>query len=104
MICAAVPESVSVPLPFAPAEMVAPPDKLTLTTPLVTLNCVVLKLPSGSLADTPVMVNGVSSAMVCTPGTTLTGARLFRPKSMAKLLEAIWVTSALAFSAPPAVV
>ncbi len=76
LICAWVPDSVSVPLPLAPAEMVAPPARLTLTVPLATESCVVERLPSTSFTLTPVMLSGASSFTVCAPGTVLSGLTL----------------------------
>ena len=73
MICACVPDSVRVEEPFAPALMVAPPARLTFSEPLVTVSCVVARLPSTSLTLTPAMESAVSSLTVCAPGTVLTG-------------------------------
>ena len=58
---------------FAPAEIAAPPARLTLTLPLATVSRTVERLPSGSLTDRPVIASGVSSATLCAPGTALTG-------------------------------
>ena len=74
MICACVPESVRVELPFAPALIVAPPARLTVTAPLVTVRRVVERLPSTSLTLTPPIESAVSSFTACAPGTALTGA------------------------------
>ncbi len=76
MICACVPESVSVELPFAPALTVAPPARLTFNVPLVTVSCVVERLPSTSLTDIPPIESNVSSFTVCAPGTAFTGPSL----------------------------
>ena len=73
LICACVPDSVSVELPFAPALIVAPPARLTFSAPLVTLTCVVDRLPSTSLTEIPPIGSAVSSLTVCAAGTTLTG-------------------------------
>ena len=73
MICAWVPEIVRVDEPFAPALMVAPPARLTFSAPLVTVSCVVARLPSTSLTEMPAIESAVSSFTVCAPGTVLTG-------------------------------
>ena len=73
MICAWVPDSVSVALPFAPALIVAPPARLTFSAPFVTESCVVARLPSTSLTETPLIESDVSSFTVCAPGTVFTG-------------------------------
>ena len=75
MICAWVPESVSVELPFAPALMVAPPARLTLSVPLLTVSRVADRLPSTSLTEMPAIESDVSSLTVCAPGTVLPGRR-----------------------------
>ena len=41
--------------------------------PLVTVSCVVERLPSTSLTLTPPIESAVSSFTVCAPGTVLTG-------------------------------
>ena len=74
MICACVPLNVSVPVPFAPALIVAPPARLTFSVPLPTVSCVVARLPSTSVTLTPAIDSAVSSATVCAPGTVFTGA------------------------------
>ncbi len=73
MICACVPESVSVELPLAPALTVAPPARLTFNVPLATVICVVATLPSTSLTEIPPIESNVSSFTVCAPGTVFTG-------------------------------
>jgi len=73
LICAWVPDSVRVEEPFAPALMVAPPARLTFNAPLVTLSCVVERLPSASLTAIPAIEREVSSLTVCAPGTVFTG-------------------------------
>ncbi len=73
MICAWVPDRVSVKLPLAPELIVAPPASDTLSTPLVTVSCVVERLPSTSLTDTPLIESTASSFTVCAPGTVFTG-------------------------------
>ena len=73
MIWACVPESVRVELPLAPALIVAPPARLTFNVPLVTVSCVVARLPSTSLTLTPLIESAVSSLTVCAPGTVFTG-------------------------------
>jgi hypothetical protein len=60
LICACVPDSVSVELPFAPALMVAPPARLTLSVPLVTVSWVLDRLPSTSLTERPPIESDVS--------------------------------------------
>ena len=73
LICACVPAEVSVDEPFAPALIVAPPARLTVTVPFVTVSCVVVRLPSTSLTLTPPIESAVSSFTVCAPGTVFTG-------------------------------
>ena len=68
-----MPESVRVEEPLAPALIVAPPARLTFSAPLVTVSCVVERLPSTSLTDTPPIESAVSSFTVCAPGTVFTG-------------------------------
>jgi hypothetical protein len=85
LIWACVPESVSVELPFAPALIVAPPARLTVTVPLVTVKRVVERLPSTSftlIVFGPVNVSAVSSFTVRAPGTVLTGASFTAVTSM----------------------
>ena len=60
-------------VPFAPALIVAPPARLTVTVPFVTVSCVVDRLPSTSLTLTPPIESAVSSFTVCAPGTVFTG-------------------------------
>ena len=60
-------------MPFAPALIVAPPARLTVTAPLPTVNCVVERLPSTSLTLTPEIESAVSSLTLCAPGTVFTG-------------------------------
>ena len=69
-------DKVSVVELFAPALIVAPPARLTVTVPLPTVSCVVARLPSTSLTLTPPSASAVSSVTVCAPGTTFTGASL----------------------------
>ena len=69
-----VPESVRVLVPLAPALMVAPPARLTVTVPFVTPSCTVLRLPSTSETPIPGIASAVSSFTVCGPGTVFTGA------------------------------
>ena len=76
LICACVPASVSAPLPLAPAPMVAPPARLTVSVPLPTDSATVPTLPSRSLTLMPPIASAVSSFTVCAPGTVLTGASL----------------------------
>ena len=73
LICAWVPESVRVEVPLAPALIVAPPARLTFSAPLVTLSCVVARLPSTSLTEIPAIESDVSSFTLCAPGTVFTG-------------------------------
>ena len=73
LIWACVPDSVSVEEPFAPALMVAPPARLTVTVPFVTVSCVVARLPSTSFTEMPAIESAVSSLTVCAPGTVFTG-------------------------------
>jgi hypothetical protein len=53
--------------------MVAPPARLTVSAPLVTLSCVVDRLPSTSLTLTPLIASTVSSFTLCAPGTVFSG-------------------------------
>ena len=76
LIWAWVPDSVKVALLLAPALMVAPPARLTVTRPLATVRRVVARLPSTSLTLTPAMASATSSVAACAPGTVLTGASL----------------------------
>ena len=73
MIWACVPESVRLEEPFAPALIVAPPARLTVTAPFVTVRRVVERLPSTSLTLTPLIESAVSSFTVCAPGTVFIG-------------------------------
>jgi hypothetical protein len=73
LICACVPDRVSVELPLAPALIVAPPATLTVTVPFVTVSCVVARLPSTSFTEIPPIESAVSSFTVCAPGTVFTG-------------------------------
>ena len=76
----AVPASVSVAVPFAPAPSVAPPAaRLTVSAPLVTVSRVVARLPSTSTTPTlntlaTVNASVVSSASVALAGAVFTGA------------------------------
>ena len=63
-------------MPFAPALIVAPPARLTVTVPLPTVSAVVAKLPSTSVTESPLIDSAVSSLTVCAPGTVFTGASL----------------------------
>jgi hypothetical protein len=79
LICACVPASVRVAEPFAPAPMVAPPARLTFSTPFATLSCVVARLPSTSLTLTalpPVKASAVSSLTLTAAGVEFTGPSL----------------------------
>ena len=76
LICACVPDSVRLALALAPALMVAPPARLTLSVPLPTLTLTVARLPCGSTTDTPLITRVVSSLTDCAPGTVLTGGPL----------------------------
>ncbi|MCY1381475.1 hypothetical protein D9M69_693860 [compost metagenome] len=71
-----MPARVSVALPLAPAEIVAPPPRSTVSVPLATLNWVVARLPSTSTTLMPVIGRAVSSSTPWAPGTVLTGASL----------------------------
>ncbi len=82
LICASVPESVSVPLPFAPAEIVAPPARLTVRVPWAALTAVVARLPSLSLTLMPAMAVLEFHSTDTDPGTELTGASLTATTSM----------------------
>ena len=61
-------------VPLPPAEIVAPPVKLTVTVPLVTVSRVVEMFELESVTDTPVMVRLASSLTVWEPATVFTGA------------------------------
>ncbi len=104
MIWAWVPESVRVELPFAPALMLAPPARLTFRAPLVTLSCVVARLPSTSLTEIPAIESAVSSLTVCAPGTVFTGPSLIEVTVMATASESVAplasVESTVSVSAP----
>jgi hypothetical protein len=76
LICAWVPDSVRVEVPFAPALIVAPPARLTVTAPLVTVRRVVDRLPSTSFTDTPPIASAVSSFTLWAAGTVFTGPSL----------------------------
>ena len=89
MICACVPESVSVEEPFAPALMVAPPARLTFSAPFVTLSCVVARLPSTSLTEMPAIESAVSSFTACAPGTVFTGPSFTELTVMATASESV---------------
>ena len=89
MIWACVPESVRVEDPLAPALIVAPPARLTFSAPLVTLSCVVERLPSTSLTLTPAIESAVSSFTVCAPGTLFTGPSFTALTVIATLSESV---------------
>ena len=55
-------------------ETIADPLAVTFIIPLVTLNSVLAKSPSISVALTPVIAVKVSSTIVCKPGTVFIGA------------------------------
>ena len=95
---ACVPDKVRVFVPLAPALMVAAPDNVTVSVPLVTANCTVLKLPSASVTEMPPIASAVSSFTVCAPGTVFTGASFTAPTviptvstSVALLASVSWV-------------
>jgi hypothetical protein len=89
LIWACVPESVSVEEPFAPALMVAPPARLTFSTPFVTVSCVVDRLPSTSFTDTPPIARALSSLTLCAPGTAFTGPSFTELTVMATASESV---------------
>ena len=89
MIWACVPDSVSVELPLAPALIVAPPARLTFSAPLVTVSCVVERLPSTSLTEMPAIESEVSSLTVCAPGTVFTGPSLTELTVIATASESV---------------
>ena len=76
LIWLALPLRVRVDEPFTPAPMVAPPVRVTVRAPWLTLSRVVTRLLSTSATLMPVMASAVSSLTVCAPGTVLTGASL----------------------------
>ena len=104
MICACVPESVRVEEPLAPALIVAPPARLTVTAPLVTVRRVVDRLPSTSLTLTPPIESAVSSFTLCAPGTVLTGPSFTELTVIATASESVAplpsVDSTVSVSAP----
>ena len=73
MICADVPPSVKVALPFAPARITAPPAVLTFTVPLVAVTLTDARLPSASATETPPTAR--EPLAVRAPGTVFSGAR-----------------------------
>jgi hypothetical protein len=89
LICACVPDSVRVEEPLAPAPIVAPPARLTVTVPLVTVSCVVDKLPSTSLTLMPPIGKAVSSLTVCAPGMLFTGPSFTEVTAMATAAESV---------------
>ena len=90
LICAAVPLRVRVAESLAPALMLAPPA-VTFSVPWPTLRRVLARLALMSLTLRPVMLSAVSSATVCAPGTTLTGAVLGTLTVLARLRVAVSV-------------
>ena len=89
LIWACVPDRVRVEEPLAPALMVAPPARLTLRAPLVTLSCVVARLPSTSFTEIPAIESEVSSFTVCAPGTLFTGPSLTEVTVIATVSESV---------------
>ena len=100
MICACVPLRVSVLLLLAPALMVAPPSRDTLSLPWSTVRRVLARLPSTSWTLRPVMARSVSSATVCAPGTVFSGASLTAVTSMLRVLSLTLVSAPL-LAVPP---
>ena len=100
-----MPDKVSVPLLFAPDEMLAPPARLTVSAPWSTDSCVEARLPSTSwteIALPPVKPSGTSSFTVSVPaGTVFTGASLVLPTMMLNVSEAdaLLVSVAVTFTA-----
>ena len=89
-----VPASVSVAVPFAPAPIVAPPARLTESTPWVTVSRVVARLLSTStMLSVLAAVNAsvASSARAAATGAVFTGASF----------TAIIVTVTIAVSVTP---
>ena len=60
-------------LALDPALMRAPPDKFTDSEPCSTESCTVLKSPSASVTDKPLMTSAVSSFADNVAGTAMTG-------------------------------
>ena len=96
MICAWVPARVRVPVPFAPALIVAPPARLTVTVPLPTVSAVVARLPSTSVTESPLIDSAVSSLTVCAPGTVFTGASFTAATVSVTVCVALGVAPSLA--------
>ena len=99
-----MPDSVRVEEPFAPALIVAPPARLTFSAPLVTVSCVVDRLPSTSLTEIPPIESAVSSLTVCAPGTVFTGPSFTELTVIATASESVApfasVDSTVSVSAP----
>ena len=72
----AMPDTVRLPDPFAPALILAAPAKVTVNVPFETPTETESRLPSTSLAEIPPIVSGVSSFTVWAPGTVSAGTSL----------------------------
>ncbi|MBK7352253.1 MAG: hypothetical protein IPJ05_00230 [Nitrosomonas sp.] len=66
-----LPLMVRVPLPLAPLLMVAPPLKVTVSVPWLTLSWVLAKSPLPSATEMLLIASEVFSTALCAPGTLL---------------------------------